>query len=269
MIHVFSKCQETPCKVDPAKVSTIASSAPEDTSESNLSHTNWQPTEGSQGHPELCILDLKFFIVSLHVNVRAKSNRMWTELIGSCPYCPIPCDNAIDAVLALTCSGSWSEGPRQKSWRVASRQVTTRIQWLILLAQPTFCNLLWHRSMSRWKPGLRSPTMFVLRTWALPKWKWMSILPPWSLRSPSWARQEPASGKVGRIMVQKGANSEQFVKESKLGTTLTRQELSLAIVFRSLRDQDCPHRMFALQFVSTKHSHKITYNMQGRRIRLK
>ena len=69
----------------------------------------------------------------------------------------------------------------------------------------------------------------------------MSILPPRSLRSPSWARQEPASGKVGRIMVQKGANSEQFVKESKLGTTLTRQELSLAIVFMSLRDQDCPH----------------------------
>ena len=58
----FALIQETPCKVDPAKVSTIASSAPgEDTSESNLSHNNWQPTEGSQGHPELCHRPCLFF----------------------------------------------------------------------------------------------------------------------------------------------------------------------------------------------------------------
>ena len=37
------------------------------------------------------------------VNVRAKSNSMWTDLIvtGSCPFCLRPWDNAIDLFLAV------------------------------------------------------------------------------------------------------------------------------------------------------------------------
>eukprot|EP00913_Durusdinium_trenchii_P011014 g10338.t1 len=53
--------QDTPWKVavDPATVSTVPG---EDVSESSLSHlTNWQPTEGSQGHPELCHRPCLFF----------------------------------------------------------------------------------------------------------------------------------------------------------------------------------------------------------------
>lgn len=50
--------QDTPCKVDPATVST---SPGEDASESSLSHNNWQPTEGSLGHPELCHRPCLFF----------------------------------------------------------------------------------------------------------------------------------------------------------------------------------------------------------------
>lgn len=62
--------QDTPCKIDPATVST----SPEDASESlesslsQMSHmtngTNcpsWQPTEGSLGHPELCHRPCLFF----------------------------------------------------------------------------------------------------------------------------------------------------------------------------------------------------------------
>lgn len=63
--------QDTPCKVDPATVST---SPGEDASESSLSH-NWQPTEGSLGHPELC--NLSHIVIVMHgLDALAKMNKV-------------------------------------------------------------------------------------------------------------------------------------------------------------------------------------------------
>ena len=110
--------------------------------------------------------------------------------------------------------------------------------------------------------------MFVLRTWALPKWKWMSILPPWSLRSPSWARQEPASGKVGRIMAQKSANSEHS-KSQGYEELLWPARNSCHCVYVAPRPRLLAPRVCIAVLVSTKHeSHKITSrsNMPGKRI---